>query len=114
MTRARSPALGQALESGRPRVQCAGPGEGSVAALSTARSISSTVMSGVMLTRTTPVELPTSDMAVAEAAHATQSTEVMIEGAILLHQDDYVVDVGKHAGDLRRRKRQRAANTRWK
>jgi hypothetical protein len=45
-----------------------GPGEGSVAALSTARSISSTVMSGVMLTRTTPVELPTSDIAVADAA----------------------------------------------
>jgi hypothetical protein len=36
--------------------------------LSTARSISSTVMSGVMLTRTTPVELPTSDTAVADAA----------------------------------------------
>ena len=51
-----------------PRCQRAGPGEGSVAAMSTARSISSTVMSGVMLTRTTPVELPTSDMAVADAA----------------------------------------------
>jgi hypothetical protein len=48
--------------------QRAGPGEGSVAALSTARSISSTVMSGVMLTRTTPVELPTSDMVVADTA----------------------------------------------
>lgn len=48
--------------------QRAGPGEGSVAAFSTARSISSTVMSGVMLTRTTPVELPTSDTAVAEVA----------------------------------------------
>jgi hypothetical protein len=48
--------------------QRAGPGEGSVAAFSTARSISSTVMSGVMLTRTTPVELRTSDTAVADAA----------------------------------------------
>ncbi len=51
-----------------PYYQRVGPGEGSVAALSTARSISSTVISGVMLTRTTPVELPTSDTAVADAA----------------------------------------------
>ena len=59
-----------ALETSENAALCQrnGPGDGSVAALSTARSISSTVMSGVMLTRTTPVELPTSDMAVADAA----------------------------------------------
>ena len=55
----------------RPYVS-AGPGEGSVAALSTARSISSIVMSGIMRTRTTPVELPRSDMAVADAAVARE------------------------------------------
>ena len=65
--RLRRGALGQALERRRDP-QRAGPGEGSVAALSTARSISSTVMSGVMMTRTTPVEFPTSDTAVADAA----------------------------------------------
>ena len=56
------------MEERRDLVQRAGPGEGRVVALSTARSISSTVMSGVMLTRTTPVELPTSYTAVADAA----------------------------------------------
>ena len=56
-------------DSNAPRMAlCQRAGEGSVAALSTARSIFSTVMSGVMLTRTTPVELPTSDTAVADAA----------------------------------------------
>ena len=62
------PKRGQEPSKNAALCQRAGPGEGSVAALSTARSISSTVMSGVMLTRTTPVELPTSDMAVADVA----------------------------------------------
>jgi hypothetical protein len=62
------PKRGQEPSENAALYHLAGPGEGSVAALSTARSISSTVMSGVILTRTTPVELPTSDMAVADTA----------------------------------------------
>jgi hypothetical protein len=57
------PERGQKASGNAALCQRVGPGEGSVAALSTAQSISSTVISGVMLTRTTPAELPTSDMA---------------------------------------------------
>jgi hypothetical protein len=36
---------------------------------------------------------------IAEAAHAGERPEVMVEGAVLLHQDHHVLDVLDRAGD---------------
>ena len=37
---------------------------------------------------------------IVETAHAAQGAEIMIEGAVLLHQDDEVIDVGELARRL--------------
>ncbi|MCW0448146.1 hypothetical protein NB706_000980 [Xanthomonas sacchari] len=47
---------------------------------------------------------------IAIAAHPAQAAEVMIEGAVLLHQDHHMLHVLQRAGDPRRRHRQRTAD----
>src|SRR6185437_3496887 len=40
---------------------------------------------------------PTQRVGVVEAAHPGERAEVMIEGAVLLHQDDEMIDIAKAA-----------------
>ena len=49
---------------------------------------------------------------VAVAAHATHGAEVVVEGAVLLHQHDDVLDVVEGAGPSERRDRRRARDRR--
>ena len=49
-------------------------------------------------------------MRIAEPAHAAQHAEVVVEGAVLLHQHDDVLDVLQRASRPVRRDRQRASD----
>jgi hypothetical protein len=49
---------------------------------------------------------------VAEAANATKSSEVVIEGAVLLHHEDDVFDIVDGAGAVVGGNRQRASDAR--
>ena len=50
---------------------------------------------------------------IGEAAYASHRAEVVVEGAVLLHQDDDVLDVLDGASGVVGRYGQRAANAGW-